>query len=154
MGKSKKDEKLTELGYSIEALEDEIEHLHEVISSKHTRVVELIGENDRLTMTYEPYRPPGDEDENISYYDLKEENEHLRSKAWEYKLEVYHYQQELAHQQEVTQAVKTPRRKHAGCLTFDFWPLSDWFRLNLCRWNPGKAFQLCIGPIRLDFFEA
>jgi hypothetical protein len=45
------------------------------------------------------------------------------------------------------------RHKHAGALSFDFWPLRDWFRLSVKKWNPGKYAQVCIGPIRLDFWE-
>lgn len=45
-----------------------------------------------------------------------------------------------------------PKTKYAGSLCFDFWPPKDWFRLGITHWNPGRYFQLRIGPIRLDFF--
>lgn len=166
---SKKDEKITKLGYDIEAMTDEVEHLHEVISGKQARIAELIGLNDRLTLTYEPYRPPGDDYENVAYYDLIEENDSLTKNVVD-KIEVIRgldeeivhlramvkeFQAEASQLDKILKAEKRKNnRKYAGCLSFDFWPISDWFRLNLYRWNPGKAFQLCIGPIRLDFFEA
>lgn len=43
--------------------------------------------------------------------------------------------------------------KYAGCISFDFWPISDWLRLDLKKWEPGRYFQVNIGPMRLDFFE-
>lgn len=140
--------KILELGYSIEALEDETEHLREIISQKHSRIVELIHENDRLTLTYEPYHPPGSELENTGYYELIDQIHHLEAKVLEYKFEVHHYQQELA-----SEKAKKVRSKHVGLLSFDFWPLTDWLRLKLYRWNPGKAFQACVGPLRFDWFQ-
>lgn len=164
----KKDDKLTELSYTIEALEDEVEYFKEVVGQKQSRISDLISENDRLTMTYEPYRPPGDDMESISYSDLNEENDSLTQNIMD-KIHVIHEQEEEitrlwtmvkefqaeAHQlDQMIKAQKTKRKNYAGVLSFDFWPLGDWFRLNLYRWNPGKAFQLCIGPFRLDFFES
>lgn len=163
VGKSKKDDKLTELGYTIEALEDEVEHWKGQYDLKQARIGELIDHNDRLTLTYEPFRPPGDDMENISYYDLNEENDSLTQGIMD-KIHVIHEQDEVIKELERTiyelqrmiqvNSVPTPRKKYAGCLTLDFWPLSDWFRLKLYRWNPGKAFQLCIGPIRMEFFQS
>lgn len=167
---SKKDEKILEQGYSIEALEDEVEELEEVIASKQARIVELIHENDRLTLAYEPYRPPGDENEDLGYYDLIDENNSLAQNVLD-KIEVINeLDQEIRQLQSTVRAFqskinlldqmlqvetnKNRRRKYAGCLSFDFWPISDWFRFKLYRWNPAKAFQLTIGPIRLDLFEA
>jgi hypothetical protein len=80
MSRSKKDEKILELSYTIEALKDEVDYWKEQHDLKQSRISQLIQENDRLTLTYEPYRPSGDEDANISYYDLKKENKRLRSK--------------------------------------------------------------------------
>lgn len=84
MNKSKLKKLLAEKGYLIEALEDELEYHVEAIveknkeiDKKHTRIVELVHENDRLTLTYEPYRPPGDENEGLGYYDLINENNTL-----------------------------------------------------------------------------
>ena len=45
------------------------------------------------------------------------------------------------------------KRNYAGALSFDYWPPSDWVRLKLDKFDPGKYFQLCVGPIRLDFWE-
>lgn len=81
MSKETKKDKIVELGYTIEALEDEIEYLKGEHATNRARIWELIEHNDRLTLTYEPYRPPGDEDENTSYYDLKEENDMLTQKV-------------------------------------------------------------------------
>lgn len=151
-------ELLNEQGYSIEALEDEVDELKwanrdlcQMVLDKQTRIVELISENDRLTMTYEPYRPPGDEDENISYYDLKEENQHLVTDVRLLNDRIGRLYADLTRSTEVTKPKKYPK---AGVVSFDFWPLSDWFRLTLHRWNPGQSFQLCIGPIRVDWFTS
>jgi len=45
------------------------------------------------------------------------------------------------------------KRKYAGCICFDFWPLKDWVRFYHKKWQPGYYWQLCIGPIRIDFWE-
>lgn len=74
---SKKDEKILTLGYSIEALENELEHLEEVIEDTKAKLWQVICDNDRLTMTYEPYRPPGDKHEGLDFYELIEENDNL-----------------------------------------------------------------------------
>lgn len=152
-----KDEKILEQSYTIEALQDEIgylkesltstveemqgqiEELEDLVRSKHERIWELIQENDRLTMTYEPYRAPGDENENTGYYDLIEEVNELRNQILEYRSE--------------TLKPKKIRKKYAGDIAFDIWPLSDWFRWSYSSWDPGKYWQLCIGPIRFEFFE-
>lgn len=141
--------KIVEQGYSIEAQDDEIEHLREIISQDHSRIVELIEENDRLTLAYEPYHPPGDENENVGYYDLIEENDRLTNKALEYKHEAIQYQQMLK-----AERAKKARKRYAGCVSFDFWPLTDFLRLKLYRWSPGKAFQACVGPVRIDWFQS
>lgn len=44
--------------------------------------------------------------------------------------------------------------KYAADLSFDFWPPSDWLRLSLKKWKPGRYFQLCIGPLRFEVFES
>lgn len=91
---------------------EEILEQHDMLAAKQKRISELITENDRLTLKYEPYHPP-----------------------------------------------KSPRARLAKlkdhCLTisFDPWPLMEWKRLSLSRYNPGRYFQLCVGPFRLDFFQ-
>jgi hypothetical protein len=45
------------------------------------------------------------------------------------------------------------KRNYAGALSFDYWPPSDWVRLKLDKWKPGNQFQICVGPIRFDFWE-
>lgn len=45
------------------------------------------------------------------------------------------------------------KKKYGGSLVFDFWPPRDWFRFSINKWGPGKYFQLCVGPIRLDFWQ-
>lgn len=135
-------ELLLESNYSIEALEDEIEYFRGEIAGNNARIWELIQENDKLTMKYNPYRPPGDEDEDIDYYDLKEEIESLKEviESYEEKLRI----------------TKSKKKKNpkAGVVSFDFWPWRDWFRLSYNRWHPGQAAQLCIGPVRVDWFAA
>lgn len=86
---SKKDEK-------IEYLESEVQRLRE-------KLYAVITENDRLTLTYEPYEPP-----------------------------------------------KYPK---CGSVSFDFWPLSEWVRFSVSRWNPGRYAQIIVGPLRVDWFE-
>lgn len=82
MGKNK--DKALELSYTVEALDDEIEYLKNTIAElerkgaeDHARIWELICHNDRLTLSYEPYRPPGDEHEGLTFYGLVEENKEL-----------------------------------------------------------------------------
>lgn len=142
-------EKIVEQGYQTEALEDEIDNLEEELSITKEKLWEIIQENDRLTLTYEPYSPPGHEDENIGYYDQKEEIQRLRTMIRELQTEAHQLNKRL-------KETPTPKKKYpkAGCVSFDFWPLSDWFRLSLNRWNPGMASQLCIGPIRVDWFAS
>jgi hypothetical protein len=143
-------QKLQGLEYSVEALEDEVEYLRNTISEDHIRIVDLIRENDRLTLRYEPFRPPGDEHEGFDFYELIEENEALIAKAWEYKQETIQMQQIL----DVERAKKVKvRNKYCGIVSFDFWPLSDWARFKIYPWSPGKTFQTVIGPFRFDWFE-
>lgn len=93
MSRSKKDEKILELGYSIEALENEIQNLEERLQDKHEKMWEIIQHNDRLTLTYEPYRPPGDKHEDVTFYGLIEENDSLVEKVLE-KMEIIREQDE------------------------------------------------------------
>ena len=44
--------------------------------------------------------------------------------------------------------------KYSGDVSFDFWPLSDWVRLELKKWKPGQYFQLCIGPLRIEWYAS
>ncbi len=148
----KKADKITELSYSVGALEDEIEYLNETVAQKQGRIVELINENDRLTMAFDPYIPEDSEDYGLTFYGLKAENESLIEKIQEKMFEISNLRGQLSHYEEIDPINETKNPKN-GCLSFDFWPLSDWVRLSLYRWEPGKAFQLCIGPCRLDWFE-
>lgn len=74
---SKKDEKILEFQYTIEALEDELQDHEKEIEDTKAKLWDVIQENDRLTLTYEPYRPPGDEHEGLDFYELIEENDNL-----------------------------------------------------------------------------
>ena len=47
---------------------------------------------------------------------------------------------------------KRPFKNYAGSISFDFWPPRDWFRFDVSRWNPGKYFQITVGPLRFDFY--
>lgn len=51
-----------------------------------------------------------------------------------------------------TQEETNRQPKYSVCITLDVWPPRDYLRFKLYRWNPGKAFQLCVGPIRIDVF--
>lgn len=44
--------------------------------------------------------------------------------------------------------------KHAADMALDIWPIRDWFRLSYSPWNPGKYTQICIGPLRMEFFAS
>ena len=96
---------------TVSELEDTINSLEWIIQQKKNRIVELIAENDRLTLTYEPYEPP------------KEKKEKKK---------------------------KLP--KWGGTVSFDFWPISDWVRLSYKPYKSGKYAQICIGPLRIDWF--
>jgi len=134
LSKSKKDDKILGLQYDLEALNDEVEHLSEVIASKQARIVELIRENDRLTLAYEPYRPPGDEWEGVNFYDLVEENEALTQKVLdkmqiieELDTELYQLKRslvELKKAPEIPVAPKRPLIKYDRFwnVSFELWP--------------------------------
>lgn len=62
----------------IQLLKESIKELTARLTIKQDRIAELIAHNDRLTLTYEPYRLPGDPDNYVGYYDLKDENKKLR----------------------------------------------------------------------------
>lgn len=173
----KNKEKIVELQYSIEALEDEVSYLVEQLAQEHSKLWEVIQENDRLTITYEPYRPPGDEYEGLGFYELIEENDSLTKKLLD-KIKVIEELDEINRnlydkknlltsdlidlRTEVSRMKNTMKPKRqwskkypkAGCVTIDFWPPRDWFRLSYHPWKPGMAAQLCIGPIRIDFFQS
>lgn len=85
--KKKKDEKILELQYTIEALENEIESLEEDARITHEKLWTVITENDRLTLRYEPYRPPGSEDEEYDFYELVNDNKSLTQKLLD-KIEI------------------------------------------------------------------
>lgn len=119
---NKKDkEKFTEMGYTIEALKDEVDflvsqekELNRILDKKQARIEQLIDENDQLNMASVP---------------VPQTVKDIFDKASSYKTH------------------------KVGALSLDFWPPSDWFRISLHRWSPGKAFQLCLGPLRFDWFD-
>lgn len=172
----KKDEKILELQYNVEMLQDEVDHHEEMARINHERLWTIIQENDRLTLRYEPYRPPGHETEEYDFYELIDENKSLtqnvldkvlvikevedENKELKAKITSLEYRnQNLANDlREIRQAVlemkkETPKKrvKKFGVVSFDIWPPRDWFRFNWTRWNPGQAAQLCIGPLRIDW---
>lgn len=138
-------EKNLEQSYTIEALEDEITNLEEIIASLKAKQWELVQENDRLTMRYEPYRPPGDENEGRDFYELIDEVSEARSQISRLAQENYELRVQMRN-------MRPKRYKKNGVISFDFWPLRDWFRLSRHKWNPGMAAQVCVGPIRVDWF--
>lgn len=50
-------------------------------------------------------------------------------------------------------AYTPPPAKKAGVISIDFWPPSDWWRLHYHGWRSGQYAQLCIGPLRIDWFN-
>ncbi len=70
--------KKKELEYQIEALQDQVEDLEQQLQDQHAKLWSIIQENDRLTLKYEPYRPEGDEHENLDFYGLVEDNKKLK----------------------------------------------------------------------------
>lgn len=50
--------KIDELEAALQVLSEVITDLESVVAKKHARIVELISENDRLTLKYKPYEPP------------------------------------------------------------------------------------------------
>lgn len=54
---------------------------------------------------------------------------------------------------EYKKASEPTKVAYAASLSLDIWPLSDWARLGIDRFNPGRYFQLRLGPIRFDFYE-
>jgi regulator of replication initiation timing len=147
-------ELMTEQSYTIEAFENEIEDLEEVIKVTKAKLWEVIQENDRLTMRYEPYRPPGDQHEDYDFYELIEENKSLKKKIRLLSEQNTQLLTELRDIRVAMREMKPLKRKHpkGGVVSFDFWPPSDWFRLKYDKWTPGMAAQLCIGPLRIDWF--
>lgn len=78
---SKKEKKSQEdsksKSYTIEFLEEEISDLEDTLALTEAKLQNVITENDRLILRYEPYRPPGDENEGLDFYELIEENDSL-----------------------------------------------------------------------------
>lgn len=132
----------------LEALRTEIRHLEAVIIEKHAKMWHAIQENDRLTLQFEPYIPEDDEDYGLSFFELKEANEDLTKK-------MFNYLKIISDKDEELNTLRTKRKyKKAGSVSFDFFPLSDWYRLSYNKWNPGMYTQLCVGPLRIDWFAA
>lgn len=73
----------------------------------------------------------------------------------QYRILVREYNKKCEELYSARAAVKksVKKREFAGDISFDFWPLSDWTRLTKSGWKPGNYFQLCIGPIRIEFYE-
>lgn len=163
---SKKDEKILELGYTVDALLNEIEDLVALVDQKQDRIVELIRENDRLTLTFEPYIPEDDEDHGLSFYGLKEDNDVLTKKVENFKgmirkqdTRIWTLEAGIRSLETKPPKVKKNRLKklfsgYAGDIAIDWWPPSDWFRFSVSKWRPGQYFQLVIGPVRFEFFAA
>lgn len=42
--------------------------------------------------------------------------------------------------------------KYFGSASLDYWPPSDYFRFRLKRYG-NREWQICLGPIRVDFFR-
>lgn len=141
-----------ELKYRIEALEGEIEYHEERAEMQRERIWELIQENDRLTLRYEPFNPEGSEGHGESFYDLLEERNSLQQKLRFVEQQRDNLECALRNTQPAPKP-KNPRKRHSAGVSLDLWPISDWFRLSFHRWNPGKYAQLTIGPIRVDFYQ-
>lgn len=158
--KSKKDlkAKILELSYDLEAADSEIDDLVEQIGDQSRRIYELITENDRLTITYEPFIPKDSPYYGREFFEILEENKELNDKVAsliyrldninrernEFQLRVWELQKEMKE--------RPKKYKKNGVISLDFWPPRDWFRFNYHKWDPGKAAQICIGPLRIDWF--
>lgn len=159
MGK-KRDDKLTELGYTIEALQDEVDHWQEVAAENKAKLWDIICENDRLTLTYEPYSPPGHEDENVGYYDLKEENKDLSDRINRY-LDTIQKQDnllwELRAEVALQKLTKEAKKKFAfkndrwWSVSFELWPGAwdlNYYRYDWKRHNgTSREGNFQIGPL-------
>lgn len=156
-----------QLQYDVEALEDHIEHLEEVIADSKAKHWELIQENDRLTLTYEPYRPPGDEYEGLQFYDILEENDELTrgildkmevikeqdQRIAELRNQIYALQRTLQVNSDVVKAAaKKPRVKYDRWwnLSFELWPGAwglNYYRFQGKKYNSNsREGQAQIGP--------
>ena len=146
-----------EYTYQIEALEEEIKDLKSEIVENHTKLWDIIQENDRLTMTYEPYRPPGDEDEGVNFYDLIEENKELRAEVAGLKIKLYLDDQLPIKPFKDEKLKKKERIKNDRWWNFsiELWP-GAW-GLNYYRYNWKKSGsqsregQMQIGPFGLSW---
>lgn len=50
--------------------------------------------------------------------------------------------------------IKSRQPKYAGGVCLDLWPLSDWVRFSYKKFHPGQYFQICVGPIRIEWYTA
>lgn len=174
-----------------------LDSLRQQVNMKQERIVELIRENDRLTLTYEPWRPESDPNYGVQFHDLVDDNDALTEQiaglirendrlTLTYEPEdnpnhgitfyelvadndalteqiaefmtIFSKQDDRiwnleAQLRDTKKTVKKERRKINASISFDLYPLTDWFRLSYNKWNPGRYAQLCIGPIRVDIFE-
>lgn len=154
---SSKDDRIKDLQLEVSFLLEDLEEVENENEKKQARIVELLDEVDRLTGAYEPYRPEGDEDEGLTFYGLKEENEELNS-------QIHHLKRDLSCLSDTYyKTLYPPVRKtirdrlfkeprYAGQISFSFWPLRDLFRFSVSGWMPGHYFQLVIGPVTVEFF--
>lgn len=71
----------------------------------------------------------------------------------DYQSLVRDYDRKCLEVYEKTTGTIQKQRKYAMTFSLDLWPLKDWFRLSVSPFQPGRYFQLCIGPFRIDFFE-
>lgn len=153
---------LSEQGYTIEALEDEIEEIRQDNIERRAKLWEVIQENDRLTLTYEPYRPPGDEHEGLEFYGLIEENEELRLELNKMAEKNYQLASDLQQAQTAVtekKAVKEPKKRIKNDRWWNFsvelWPGAwglNYYRFNwknaMSRGYPGtsREGQIQVGP--------
>ena len=139
-------ELLTTQSYNIEALEDEIEYLKGEHATNKARIWELIQQNDTLTMKYCPYRPPGDEDEDIDYYDLKDENAKLRAENLGLALKLYNVPRK-APEIPVKKKVKNDRWWN---FSIELWPGAwglNYYRYDWKKYSANtREGQMQIGP--------
>ncbi len=134
--------------------------LEKDIDELRARLWEVISENDRLTLTYEPFQPEGDEYEGVQYFDLIDENDSLAAKLLD-KLGVIRELEariRILEQAPVQRAPKIPYKakkvkkqpRYFGSASLDYWPPSDYLRFSLKRYG-NHEWQFTFGPIRIDF---
>lgn len=86
---------------------------------------------------------------------IRELQENIDALACDYEDLSREYTQKCYELFNVQSPAPAPAKKNRyfGSVAFDFWPLTDWVRFSHSSWKPGSYFQVCLGPLRVDFAE-